>query len=94
MFKDMELTIEEKCFVLHAIAGLLFGAFAGFMGTGQWISFTGIAVMFVLKTVFWKVNDLDIKKYNTGWWFGNGFWPYFTLWLFAWVLIYNLVTVA
>lgn len=89
----MQLTLEEKCFAAHSAAGLLMGVVSGFMGKGQELVFAAICVLFGLRWVFWKANGLDAKKYNSGWWFGNGFWPYFTIWISVWVLVYNLVRV-
>jgi len=84
----MEITLDEKIYYGHILAGTLVGVGCGYLGSGAAVGMLGLAAMFL----FWfgLKKALKLEKDNK-WWLSNGIWPYVMFWLFTWALVFYLV---
>ena len=92
----IEKELERKIAYLHAVYGLVAGVLFGIFFAGPAIPFLSVLIwgfivsypaMLITKNMF-KLSDED---YNLKSWLGKGFLYFFTVWLVAWVFVYNLV---
>ncbi len=86
----MDITLEEKSFILHSTAGAAMGLVSIFLPK-QAAGILAIAVMYAVWVVFRQSMKLDPKTHGVKWWLGQGVYPFLTLWLFVWVLAYNFL---
>ena len=91
----IEKEIERQIAYLHAVYGLVAGVVLGIYFNGEAIPFLSALIwgfmisypaMFITKSVFkLKSEDFTVKT-----WIGKGFLYFFSMWLVAWVFVYNL----
>jgi membrane protein DedA with SNARE-associated domain len=91
----IEKEIERRIAYLHAAYGLVAGVLFGIYSDSQAIPFISVLMwgfmvsypgMFITKRMFKLSNeDFNIKS-----WIGKGFLYFFSVWLVAWVFVYNI----
>jgi len=86
----MELTLEDKSFVLHSTTGAAMGLVSTLLPK-EAAGMLAIMLMYGIWAAFRHVMKLDPKTHGTKWWLGNGLYPYLIIWLFVWVFAYNIL---
>jgi len=92
MGMEFKLTIEEKSYYAHIVAGILMGLLCAVLGTGVPLVVFGFVVLYLFGYGFRRGMKLDREQYNDKWWLGNGVFAYIVFWLFFWALAYHLLT--
>ena len=90
----MEITMEEKSFIVHTLGGVSVGFISAFLSgmslTGTQVLLFAVVILYGIGMGFRRGLKLDPAKYNFRWWLANGIYPYMCFWLFVWILLTNL----
>jgi len=92
----MEMTMEIKVTVIHAIGGAIVGYVSSMLSSNLiTVLFAAACVFGMMTATQWifglkPTEEKGVKKYDKKWFLSNAIWPYLLFWLLVWVLFYNL----
>ncbi len=85
----MDLTAEDKSFIVSTIAGTAAGLLSVYL-TGIQALIVSIIALKLLQTAVTKALPLDAEQKEFKWWAANGIYPYVIFWVVAWILAKNI----
>jgi len=85
----MNLTAEDKSFILTATAGTAAGLASVYL-TGIQALLMSIVVIKLLQAAVTKALTLEPEQKEFKWWAANGIYPYIIFWVFVWALAKNI----
>ena len=85
----MDLTAEDKSFILHTLAGVAIGLISVSLESMQALTIS-LVLLYTLAKGSVKLFSLEGEKAEFKWWAGNGLYPYLVFWIFIWVLAKNI----
>ena len=97
----MGLTLDQKSTTINGIVGAVIGVASGILSKDPYqipnlqILLLAVGVSAILYFITQKILNLkalstEQVKYGGKWFLAHGAYPYFLVWLVAWVAIYNL----
>ncbi|MCS4541830.1 MAG: DUF5379 domain-containing protein [Euryarchaeota archaeon] len=84
---------ETKTIALHSISGFIAGILCVIVKTnwvGALLAFGILALSIFITTRVLKISTETLGG-STMSWVGNAIWPFLSIWLVTWILLYNLM---
>ena len=85
----MNLTVEDKSFIVHTLVGVVVGLISVSLESMQALTLS-LLLLYSLAKGSVKLFSLEGEKAEFKWWAGNGLYPYLVFWIFIWVLAKNV----
>jgi len=85
----MNLTAEDKSFIVSAIAGTAAGLLSAYLTSIQALIASIIALK-LLQMAVTKALPLEPEQKEFKWWAANGIYPYAIFWVVVWTLAKNI----
>lgn len=77
---------ENKSFLIHTVFGIAIGVLSLFLNNQT----LALLMMLAVAAVLVKALDKFLGKEKLQWWFSNGLWIYFMMWMISWIVLYNV----
>ena len=85
----MNLTAEDKSFLVYTLAGVFVGLISVSLENMQALTFS-LVLLYTLGKLSPRLFSLEGEKKEFKWLLANGIYPYTIFWIFIWVLAKNI----